>query len=60
MDRDPNAFRLAAQLRDCIGIHVGKQPRQHLEDRDPSARPGVDVTEFEGDHATTDKDDARR
>jgi hypothetical protein len=37
VDRDSNAFCLGAQLRDSIRIHVGEQPRQHLEDRDPSA-----------------------
>jgi hypothetical protein len=45
-------------LRDRIRIHIRKQPREHLEDCDPSARPRVNVAEFERDHATTDKHDS--
>jgi hypothetical protein len=58
VDCDPDPLALAVQLRDCIRIHIGKQPWQHFQDRDPRARSSVDVAEFECDHTAADKHDA--
>lgn len=60
MDRNPDALGLAAQLLDRVGIHVGKQLRQHLEDHDLGACAGIDVAEFQRNHAAADTDDALR
>jgi hypothetical protein len=60
MDRNPDALGLAAQLLDRVGIHVGKQLRQHLEDRDLGACAGIDVAELQRDYAAADKGNAFR
>ena len=43
-----------------LGVHVVEQPRQHLEDRDFGPCAGIDVAEFERDHPSPDKHDARQ
>jgi hypothetical protein len=60
MHGNPDPLGRTVQLRDRIGVHVGEQTRQGFQDRHRSARPGINMAEFERDHAAADKHDARR
>jgi hypothetical protein len=60
VDRDAESLGRGAQLRDRILVDRVEEPRQRFEDRDLGAGAGIDMGEFEGDHAAADKDDARR
>ena len=60
LDADADALAFRGKARHRIGVHRRQELRQDLQDGDVRAGARIDMTEFERDDATADKDHRAR